>query len=122
MKWGIAVAVVLTAACAGCLGRTPTGECTYEKLPAKCGELLIHLSKNYRTDELHPLAEDLRVLISKQGGSILMDDADLGIIVAKFDRDDEKLAHVLNRLRQHPAVRSADYNWVVVPDGELPVD
>ena len=51
-----------------------------------------------------------------------MDDADLGVILAKFDRDDEKLARMLDRLRQHPAVRSADYNWVAALDGELPVD
>ena len=122
MKWGIAVAVVLAVACASCLGRKQAGECTYEGLPAKCGELLIHLNKNYRTDELHPLTEELRDLIAEEGGSIVMDDADLGVIVAKFDRDDEKLARVLNSLRQHPAVRSADYNWVAVLDGEFFVD
>ena len=91
-------------------------------LPAKCGELLINLSKNFRTDELHPLTENLRDLIAKEGGRILMDDADLGVIVAKFEHDEEKLARVLNRLHQHPAVRSADYNWVAALDGELPVD
>lgn len=113
MKWGSTVVVVLAAACAGCLGRTHTGECTYEGLPAKCGELLINLSKNFRTDDLHPLTGDLRDLIAKEGGRILMDDAGLGVIVAKFDRDDEKLDRVLNLLRQHPAVRSANYNWVL---------
>ena len=122
MKWGIAVAVVLAVACASCLGCKQAGECTYESLPAKCGELLIQLNKNYRTDELHPLTEELRDLIAEEGGSIVMDDADLGVIVAKFDRDEEKLARVLNSLRQHPAVRSADYNWVAVLDGEFSVD
>lgn len=117
MKWGIAVAVVLTVACAGCLGRTSVGECTYEKLPAKCGELLVQLDKNYRTDELHPLTGDLRDLIAKEGGSIVHDDDDLGVIVAKFDLDDEKLARMLDHPRQHPAVRSADYNWVAALDG-----
>ena len=51
MKWGIAVAVVLAVACASCLGRTQAGECTYDGLTAKCGELLVQLNKNYRTDE-----------------------------------------------------------------------
>ena len=123
MKWVIAVAVVLTVASAGCSRHPHLGEaCKYDGLPAKCGELLVHLSKNYRTDELHPLTEDLRDLIAKEGGSILMEDADLGVILAQFDRDEEKLAYVLDRLRQHPAVRSADYNWVVSLDGEFSVD
>lgn len=116
MKWGVAVAVILEMACVDYWGRTHVGDCTYEESPAKCGELLIYLSKNYRTDELHPLTEDLRYLIAKQGGSILMNDAALGIIIATFDPDEEKLARVLDLLRQHPAVRSADYNWVSTLD------
>ena len=102
----VAVAVVLTVACAGCLGRTSVGECTYEKLPAKCGELLVQLDKNYRTDELHPLTRDLRDLIAKEGGSIVHDDDDLGVIVTKFDLDDEKLARMLDRLFKPPCNRS----------------
>ena len=51
-----------------------------------------------------------------------MDDADLGVIVAKFDSEKEKLARVLDRLRKHPAVRNADYNWVSTMDGEFRVD
>ena len=118
MKWGVAVAVILAMACVDYSGlrRTYVGDCTYEESPAKCGELLIYLSKNYRTDELHPLTEDLRYLIAKQEGRILMDDAALGIIIAKFDPDEEKLARVLGLLCQHPAVRSGDYNWVSTLD------
>ena len=51
-----------------------------------------------------------------------MDDVDSGVIVAKIDRDEEKLAPILGRLHKHPAVRSADYNWLSVPDGGLRVD
>ena len=115
MKWVIVVAM-LAAACAGCFWRTSVEECEYDGLPAKCGELIVHLNKNYRTGESHPLTGDLRDLIGKEGGSILMDDSDLGVIVAKFDSEKEKLARVLDRLRKHPAVRSADYNWVSVMD------
>ena len=121
MKWVIAV-VVLTAACVGCFWRTSAEECEYDGLPAKCGELIVHLSKNYRTGDLHPLTGDLRDLIAKEGGSILIDDADLGVIVAKFDSDEEKLARILERLHKHPAVRSADYNWVSVMDDTFRVD
>lgn len=122
MKWAIAATVVLAAAFSGCLLRSQAKECEYDGLPAKCGELLVHLSKNYRTGDLHPFTGDLRNLISKEGGRIVTDSADLGIIVAKFDSDEEKLARVLNRLRRHPAVRSVDYNWISVPNGGLPVD
>ena len=115
MKWVIVVAMLM-AACAGCFWRTSAEECEYDGLPAKYGELLVHLNKNYRTDELHPLTGDLRDLIGKEGGNILMDDADLGVIVAKFDREKEKLARMLDRLRKHSAVRSVAYNWVSVMD------
>ncbi len=122
MKWVIAAVVVLVIACAGCFLHTQAEECEYDGLPAKCGELIIHLNKNYRTGELHPLTGDLRDLIAKDGGSILLDDVDLGILVAKFDSDEEKLAPILDRLHKHPAVRSADYNWLSVPYGGLRVD
>ena len=31
-----------------------------------------------------------------------MDDVDIGVIVAKFDRDEEKLARILECLHKHP--------------------
>ena len=116
MKWVIAIAVVLTGGNAGCFQRSGAVECEYEGLPAKCGEVVLQLNKNHRTGALHPQTGDLRDLIAKEEGVILTDSADLGVIVAKFDRDDEQLARILERLRKHPAVRSADYNWVSVPN------
>ena len=118
MKWIIAIAVVV-AGCAGCFRRSGAEECEYEGLPARCGEIVLQLNKNYRTGALHPLTGDLRDLIAKEGGGIVMDSADLGVIVAKFDLAEEGLARVLDRLRKHPAVRSADYNRVSVPNDGL---
>ena len=122
MKWIIAIASVLAAGYAGCFRPYEPEECEYEGLPAKCGEIVLQLNKNYRTGELHPQTGDLRGLISKEGGNILMDDTDLGILVTKFDRDEKKLAPMLDRLREHPAVRSADYNWFSVMDDTFRVD
>ena len=122
MKWIIAIATVLAAGHAGCFRHSEAEECEYEGLPAKCGEIVLQLKKNFRTGALHPLTGDLRDLIAKKGGSVLMDDTDLGVIVAKFDRDEEKLARILDRLHKHPAVRSADYNLLSVPDDTFRVD
>ena len=119
MKWIIAIVAVLALSYAGCFGRSGGVECEYGGQPAKCGEIVLQLNKNYRTGALHPQTGDLRDLIAKEEGVILTDSADLGLIVAKFDRDEEKLARVLERLRKHPAVRNADYNWVSVPNEGL---
>ena len=120
MKWVIMAAMLATGA--GCFWRTSAEECEYDGLPAKCGEIIVHLNKNYRTGELHPMTGDLRDLIAKERGSILMDDSDLGVIVAKFDSDKEKLTRVLDRLRKHPAVRNADYNWISTLNDTFRVD
>lgn len=122
MKWIIAIAAVLAVGYAGCFRRSGAAECEYEGLRAKCGEIVLQLNKNFRTGALHPKTEDLRSLIAKEGGVILMDSADLGVIAARFDRDEETLASVLDRLRKHPAVRSADYNWLSVPTDGLRAD
>ena len=120
MKWVIAAVLFFVVACAGCYFRTQVEECEYDGLPAKCGELIIQLNKNYRTGELHSLTGDLRDLIAEEGGSIVMDDVDLGVVVAKFDPDEKKLARVLDRLSKHEAVRTVDYNWVSVPGDTFP--
>lgn len=122
MNWIIATAAVLAAGYAGCFRHSGAEECEYEGLPAKCGEIVLQLNKNYRTGALHPLTGDLRDLIAKEEGSILTDDTELGVIVAKFDRDEEKLAPILDCLHKHPAVRSADYNWLSVLDDTFRAD
>ena len=118
---GVIVTAAILATCAGC-SRTSAEECEYDGLAAKCGEIIVQQNKNYRTGELHPMTGDFRDLIAQEGGRILMDDADLGFLVTKFGGDEENLARVLDLVRNHPAVQSADYNLVAVLDDTFRVD
>lgn len=97
-------------------------ECEYEGLPARCGELLLHTRKDYRTNELHWMTENLRRRILEEGGKIVKEDGDLAVIVARFDHGAAVLASVLEALRLHPAVRAADYNLISVLDDNSAMD
>ena len=119
----VAAAILLLAAWSGGTpAQAQERDCEYEGLTARCGELLLLTRKNYRTNALHPMTEDLRRRISEEGGRIVREDADLALIVARFDHAADALASVLERLRSHQAVSAADYNFLSAPDGIVAVD
>ena len=118
----LAAMLVLLAWSGGALLQPQHQECEYEGVPARCGELLLHTRKDYETNEMHWMTGDLRRRILEAGGRIVREDDDLAMIVARFDHGAGALSSVLEDLRQHTAVRAADYNLISVVGDESYMD
>lgn len=97
------IGAIAAAACAG----PGTEVCVYEGERARCGILVVQLAG--------PVS-DLRGFLEAERGRVVSSDDEFGLAVAAFDGDANSLADTLARLRQHPSVRSADYDRLAVAD------
>ena len=124
MKWFavLVTTLVLMVYVGGVYLQLQAEVCEYDGLQARCGELLLQVRKNYQTNELHWLTEDLRRQVVRAGGSIVMDDDVVAVIIVRFGREAGQLATTLDSLRRHPAVEAADYHLISVTDDEFRID
>ena len=87
--------------------------CCYEKIEARCGELVVHARVHGRT--FFAVLPSVSKAILRKGGVVLSVDADLNRIIARFPREYD-LPQIKALLEQETSIRSIAYNSFVQHD------
>jgi hypothetical protein len=105
------VSSMLFGSVLACGGKTV---CEYDAMPARCGVLVVVL--HAVDDDFERDAHGITKIIEELGGRVERADAALGVVVAQFLPDTERLARIRTQLTHLSTVKAVSYDLIAVPD------